>query len=94
MYNFNNNIYNDDKVIINCRKCSQKLRVPKDAGKLSVTCPICKTEFLFNPNDIIYKATSYIKNTFYSWKRNLSNLKMYKSVIYQMLKNMNNRYKR
>lgn len=94
MYNFNNNMYPDNKVIINCRRCSQKLRVPRDAGKISVTCPVCKMEFIFDPNDIIFKVTSYFKNTFYTWKRTVSNLKMYGSAFSQIRKYMNNRYKR
>ena len=37
-----------DYSIINCTNCSAKLRVPKRSGKLMVTCPKCKTEFIVN----------------------------------------------
>ncbi len=29
-----------------CPKCSSKLRVPKGKGKICITCPVCKTEFI------------------------------------------------
>jgi hypothetical protein len=29
-----------------CPKCSRTLRVPKGRGKISITCPMCKTEFI------------------------------------------------
>ncbi len=29
-----------------CPKCSSTLRVPKGKGKISITCPVCKTEFI------------------------------------------------
>lgn len=33
-------------VFLQCPKCKRTLRLPKNKGKLSVTCPICKNEFL------------------------------------------------
>ena len=30
---------------LKCPNCKQKLRVPRNVGKLTVTCPKCKTEF-------------------------------------------------
>jgi len=41
-----------DKVVINCSKCLNKLRVPTNVGKVSVTCPVCKNEFQYNPNSL------------------------------------------
>lgn len=29
-----------------CPKCGNKLRVPKGKGKISITCPVCRTEFI------------------------------------------------
>jgi hypothetical protein len=29
-----------------CPKCSSTLRVPKGRGKISITCPVCKTQFV------------------------------------------------
>ena len=29
-----------------CPKCSRTLRVPRGRGKISITCPVCKTEFV------------------------------------------------
>ncbi len=29
-----------------CPNCSNTLRVPKGKGKISITCPVCKTEFI------------------------------------------------
>lgn len=31
---------------IKCRYCKKKLRVPKDKGKIKVTCPECKNQFI------------------------------------------------
>ena len=31
-----------------CPNCSNTLRVPKGKGKISITCPVCKTEFIKN----------------------------------------------
>ncbi len=32
--------------IFKCPKCSQKLRVPKNRGKIMITCKCCKAEFI------------------------------------------------
>ncbi len=29
-----------------CPKCSATLRVPRGRGKISITCPVCKNEFI------------------------------------------------
>ncbi|HAB60780.1 MAG TPA: hypothetical protein DCE48_08770, partial [Lachnospiraceae bacterium] len=29
-----------------CPKCSKTVRVPKGKGKICITCPICKEEFI------------------------------------------------
>jgi uncharacterized protein YbaR (Trm112 family)/DNA-directed RNA polymerase subunit RPC12/RpoP len=46
---------NDEKIIILCENCNQKLRLPIPAPKkkLKVTCPKCRHEFIFryDPND-------------------------------------------
>ncbi|MCK5130063.1 MAG: hypothetical protein KAQ68_09430 [Clostridiales bacterium] len=31
---------------IKCRYCSKQLRLPKNKGKIKVTCPECKNEFI------------------------------------------------
>lgn len=35
-----------DYVFIKCVKCKNMLRLPRNKGKLSVTCPVCKNEFI------------------------------------------------
>lgn len=32
--------------ILRCPNCGEKLRVPKGAGKINITCPICHTKFI------------------------------------------------
>ncbi len=34
-----------DYKIVNCPACQKKLRVPKDASKLKLTCPACRHNF-------------------------------------------------
>lgn len=33
-------------LFLKCPKCNKTLRLPKNKGKLQVTCPVCKFEFL------------------------------------------------
>lgn len=33
-------------VFVKCSKCKNTLRLPRNMGKLSVTCPVCKLEFI------------------------------------------------
>jgi DNA-directed RNA polymerase subunit RPC12/RpoP len=35
-----------DYKIINCPECDQKLRVPKNKGKIKVACKNCDTRFI------------------------------------------------
>lgn len=42
-----------DKVVINCSKCLNKLRVPTNVGKVEVTCPVCNNKFKYNPNSLL-----------------------------------------
>lgn len=44
----------DNKTVIHCSHCLAKLRVPTDKGKVSVTCPACRREFMYNPNSILH----------------------------------------
>ena len=32
--------------IFKCPNCSQSIRVPKGKGKIAITCPMCRTEFI------------------------------------------------
>lgn len=43
----------DNKIIIKCSSCLNKLKVPLDKGKISVTCPVCGKVFLYNPDSIL-----------------------------------------
>ena len=35
-----------DHKVFQCGKCGQKIRVPKGKGKIVITCPKCKQEFI------------------------------------------------
>ena len=43
------NKVNNKKEIITCDNCKQQMRVPKDEGKIKVTCPKCKNVFVYEP---------------------------------------------
>ncbi len=32
--------------IFRCPDCGQNIRVPRGKGKIAITCPVCKTEFI------------------------------------------------
>ncbi len=34
-----------DYKIIKCVKCSKRMRIPKNRGKILITCPKCKAKF-------------------------------------------------
>lgn len=33
---------------VKCPKCKKQLRLPKHKGKINVTCPLCKNNFIIN----------------------------------------------
>lgn len=37
------------KVVISCKRCRQKARVPADRGKIEVTCPACGNKWIWGP---------------------------------------------
>lgn len=52
-FNYTRYDYNsENKLTIHCIHCTRKMRVPSNKGKIAVTCPNCRKEFLFNPNSI------------------------------------------
>jgi len=75
----NYNYQIDNKMTINCVKCLKKLRVPLDKGKILVTCPVCKKEFVFNPDSILH-TLKQIFISFIAWllsaKQNFHLLKL------------------
>lgn len=38
--------------VLTCKSCSQKLRVPRDKGRLKVKCPKCESNFFWGGLDI------------------------------------------
>jgi hypothetical protein len=49
--NIQNNNCNGSHIIIQCKHCSQKLRLPAKKGLLNVTCPSCKNIFNYQSED-------------------------------------------
>ncbi len=47
---FQKNKWNQRKThkFIKCKKCKKTLRLPKHKGKINVTCPHCKNQFIIN----------------------------------------------
>jgi len=43
----------DNKMVIRCKHCLGRMRAPLDKGKISITCPLCKKGFLYNPDSIL-----------------------------------------
>jgi hypothetical protein len=41
----------DEKIIVICEQCHQKLRIPRRSKKLHVTCPTCQYEFDYLDGD-------------------------------------------
>lgn len=56
----------DNKIVIKCGRCFSKLRVPLDKGKISVTCPLCRNEFIYNP-DSVFHTLKQIGISIRSW---------------------------
>jgi DNA-directed RNA polymerase subunit RPC12/RpoP len=56
---------NDEKIIILCENCNQKLRLPIPAPrkKLRVTCPKCRHEFMFkyDPNNLRHYEHEHLR---------------------------------
>lgn len=50
----NYNYLTDNKIIINCAQCMNRLKVPVDKGKILITCPVCKKEFIYNPDSVLH----------------------------------------
>jgi len=59
----------DDKAIIRCKKCNRKLRVPADRGALEISCPDCKTKFIWKPEISQQLKAGYFKIRSQSWTR-------------------------
>lgn len=51
-YNYSNYSI-DNKMVIKCSHCYSKLRVPLDRGKISIACPVCRNEFIYDPDSIL-----------------------------------------
>lgn len=46
--------YTGYKIIVICKYCLSKMRVPVDKGKIAVICPECRKEFIYNPDSIFH----------------------------------------
>lgn len=44
----------NNKTVVYCTRCMNKLRVPVDKGKIAVVCPVCRKEFVYSPDSILH----------------------------------------
>lgn len=58
-----------DKTVINCVQCRNKLRVPTNRGKIAVQCPVCRKEFVYNPNSILHTLRQIVLSMMSSFSK-------------------------
>ena len=80
-----------EKIIVKCKKCSQKMKILNKTGKYR--CPYCKEVYRLNGFNKVILKIGRVVDGFFKTLKDIKNTFKYRLMLAKKLKNNKKKYK-